>query len=1752
MPEAMDYARMRELTMRDGEDDAVTVNTRALIDKVLARYSADFTTLRELIQNASDAGATRVSVQLETEASVHVPTPRDQNVSAQLRHIVKHHTLRSLNVSNNGQAFSEADWTRLRCIAEGNPDETKIGAFGVGFYSVFSECDAPFVVSGNRAMAFYWKGTALSVKTTTVPNRKPSDDTQFLLAYRRSEDLTPSPIPDLSDLCKFLTTSLTFLNLNSIELHIDNHRVLQLSKSMSQPTLTHLPKDMGTSSTKGLMKICEITHQTANIAATWLNVIAWDRLDHTQEQVTEPASTSGPSFRGFLAKLNIGTASQKEKERKAAQEAADARQRAISEDVAGESTSTVSLHIDTVGIQTKTDQKLSRELERATKKPPPKQTRLSILTTPQSDWQDAVSNSSGLTFDQAGDLFASALPLHNGRIFIGFPTGQTTGFKCHIFAPSLIPTVERESIDLTNRHVSTWNEHMLEIAGLASRIAFARGMTAIKEKLAHDLATSGDTKPTSTHITKALPATIHLLKQYTSYESTPSSLVGKNIEDGFWRASKKAEILSTCGVLPSQDVRVSSDKLSFLRDFAVIPDQLLEETIDFVNRLVERRVLSYVSPDDVVRRLEDKPLNETELREFLKWISDIVKTGDLEMKETKRLFNAAVFAVNDPEAAAVIPLGSIEYFILPNKYPSDLPFPGSCMPQKFTNDFSRSQLETFGWHELPIEAWLRFLLEFNQRNDLKSMTKDPELASKVLKVVSKQWEQLKGSQRVEVVEILQPHPVMPTKSGMQPPQQTYYSNIKVFDDLPNLTVVGLKPKFLEALGLRSTIDLEYVFARLLADPNKQTTGEGPRWSHMDLVEYLTDVRNSIPARDRKILAERAIWPVEAYPTFRGDSTRLYKLADLYEPSEENKSLRLPVIRWRPNVPYRSTDPKAQFLQEFGLRKWPTRGDIMAIILRTVSEKNNAAYEQALRYLLNNLGRYTASGAHVADGAPLGAEKILPVQSKPFPFVVDHSACVTNANASMFGYEILRADLIPFATAFGVRAHPPAEECVKKLIQSPPLNQQEAAVVFGYMMNRAADIQRSRYLVLQLSSEPIVPMVDEKTVFVRHIAPNACFVGKNEEYKNILDFVDFGPMANAFLKTVGAKEQPSITELAHMVINNPQKVLEEMQVKRYSSLLRNFAENERELRADTTLWKLLKRAPFLLALEDDQDATEKSSVERKDNIDDVDDDPTIKQITTRASASDVVIRDNVQYYTVFRSSLKVAPDDEILENFYLNLGSPKLSDRVQVEKSAVNAGQPPSQETAVQLKRLIVERCPIFLVSYNADSIRHDTKWLDTNLKVKTVSNVVHRLQLPGKPPVSLKMSAGLIYTKTSSSRSYVLAVRADVDFYEVSRELVPLLLKRQNPKHELLILETILRDSLRRLRAKGYDVHRIIAQKERQARLAEEQRSLIKNTPDAQPPPPYLPEDIRQPGGPREQPPPPSLPEDARQPGGPREQPQQPQEPRTPDRKRMPGAFDSPDGHDSENVNPHSRQYKKRKLTREQKRNQVAQQPTNEQAGQRDPMDGRPDLSPNRTAGDVQTDLATAVRACRPHTSPNVVSQQETKVVDEAKDSYCDVRPAQDLFKWFTCNSGMAVFLSNKSKDKMPTTTQTGYGGGVCPDTVLAARIPPFERLLSQLSGVMGVHLNAVSIFYDDQGSVIAFNRGGSLFFNAHYYVSQMATAGQSKEEKAKIALFWWEAFCHEVAHNLAPDHSSRHVFYEGSFVQATFLNMSTLLAGME
>jgi hypothetical protein len=163
----------------------------------LARYSSDNTTLRELLQNADDANATLVKIQYLSLSDCQIPLER-----------LGSSPCRRLLVSNNGVPFREDDWKRLKRIAEGNPDEEKIGAFGVGFYSVFSICDDPFVSSGTECMAFFWERDQLFVRRKTLP--KEDQMTTFMLNMR-----SPTEVPNLVCLMlQNLIASLSFVDFS--------------------------------------------------------------------------------------------------------------------------------------------------------------------------------------------------------------------------------------------------------------------------------------------------------------------------------------------------------------------------------------------------------------------------------------------------------------------------------------------------------------------------------------------------------------------------------------------------------------------------------------------------------------------------------------------------------------------------------------------------------------------------------------------------------------------------------------------------------------------------------------------------------------------------------------------------------------------------------------------------------------------------------------------------------------------------------------------------------------------------------------------------------------------------------------------------------------------------------------------------------------------------------------------------------------------------------------------------------------------------------------------------------------------------------------------------------------------------------------------------------------------------------------------------------------------------------------------------
>lgn len=1741
MAASSNYARLREQTMASMQDEeAVTVNTRALIDKVLARYSGEWTTLRELIQNAADAQASRVTIRFETLPSPTVPLPQSNDPAERIKHVLQHHTVKTLLVSNDGEVFGENDWSRLKRIAEGNPDETKIGAFGVGFYSVFADCETPFVSSGSQSMAFYWKKDSLFTRRGKLPDDQANKDTTFMLDYRS----TSTSVPQLLGLCQFLATSLTFVGLSGIDLFLDDLNILKLTKKMAPGVNISLPKDVNPKTRDGLMKITGVEYQNAQIDARWMNVVGWNRSTPTpaSRSLEQPTNndTSGGSLRSWFSKITGGVNSTSAASQRAQREE-EALQIAIAEDLAGYSNATVFLRISTVNVQTFVSKQLSQELERATKKPPPKHTRIAILTSSYDEASASLSTVTGAGSKKAGAIFASVLPTKNGKIFIGFPTAQTTGLLAHISAPSVIPTVERENIDLNARYVRDWNIEMLRVAGIACRVAFTGEMAELKAKLDRTMSVNNQKKLTKEDLTAVMPSAVHVFQQYNYEESTPSSKVGQYIEEAFWMCNQKAsiDILSTRGVLPSQKVRVATEDLSFVEGIPVVPEELVTKAPDFTGKLRDYGLLSDITTGDIKRELEAQALSETQAVELIKWACAKVSKQEIDASVVQTLFDGTVASVDEAfikiSSSPVIQMGQIKTFVNVAKIPAEMPTPPDTIPFRLTKSITMGQLSSIGWEELQIVPWLRWIIETDARwvVDGGSLTGSAAVASQVLPVVSKAWDTLSQSSKATVVDLLVPRTVIPTKRGMKKPPQAYFASVKLFDDLPVVSgLQGVKEKFLSALGVRKTVELNVVFDRLMAKSTNVAAAEEGKWSHVDLIKYLLSVKDDIPSEDVQRLRNTPICPAEPQSADQKNKSQLYRLSEIYEPNDSIRRLGLPVLQW-PGL-YRPQSPEGRFLRLLGLQAFPDVPTLVGVLSKAPA--NGDLQQAALQYFISNNFHhgYNQFAMEKIDKA------FLPVQ--PFAgegknMIAKPSQCFANPKASVLRFRILREDLQPHHAVFGVALDPPIDVCAERLIKQPPLDKAQAKVLFGYFAGRLNEIGPSGNLAQRLSDAPIVPIVDgaksEKGSSVKFVSPRSVFLGDSEAYGDIFDFVDFGMEANSFLLRVGSKHDPSASEIAQMLVRQAGRLLHSLGADKYLQLLRRMADNAANLKKDKALWSQLKQSPCMLAVK--EVATAPSEAQKLSDPEE--EETTIKEYSL-ASASSMVIIDDFATYRRFQASLLCAPQEETLEGLYSALETPYLSRLVEDEQ---RSGTPlRDQSSAEKLRKLIVERCRLFLYDHTADVIRHDAKWLEQNMQVKAAEflQITHRLK-GYRLQFMEKRTAAL---HRDSKRDATLFVTARYDLYEVSRAIMSLLLKRPR-QQDYLALEILMESDLRRLKTKGYNVDRILRQKaaegriaesERQRREEEEQRKQVEveraSRPEGTvngiaPPPPPPPQHEQKQIEPSSDSPDRSL----TMPGSFAESPEQANGGRG---KKAQNLFSQIGRQLGFNAGGHQNQ-QMQNLLGNGEANEMPPPPPYEARG---PMPGR-SISPGteRVASprELQQNLESAVRASRAYNSASLFSRPQTDSIKETP-SYCDSKPGHDLSFVAEVQHGIKFFLSRQHSG--PGAFAEAHG------EALAA----FAGLLAECAAIFSLPAATVNIFHDESGAAIAFNSNGSIFCNLRYF-AQLHGAGVVAGEAAgrvEAMAYWWITLCHELAHNLVEEHSARHSYYTESFAHHFFGRM--------
>ncbi|GAA6035210.1 hypothetical protein JCM8097_006421 [Rhodosporidiobolus ruineniae] len=1783
--------------LAEGQDEQVSVNQRALVEKILARYSGEHTVYRELLQNSDDAGASNVELHFRTSAGTvgsssavadqptYPPEALPDLLTTKIATIV---------VRNDGFIFRKEDWARLTEIASGNPDETKIGAFGVGFYSLFSLCDEPVVSSGDRVLGFYWKGGGdqLYVKSATdvagmsnvSPDGKPWST--FLMELREQQ-----PMPEPNDFARFLSSCLGFTsNLSSLSLYFDGHLLFKVTKTLAPSRPIPLKPQLASVSPLKILRMRSVEESPFQLKA---EVSHWMLRSAVKPKpaVSQLAASAAASTSSFASKMLAAFSSHKPSSSSAPSPVPTPPPSKPIKDPLSHLTVTLFLRTVNGTLSVSPSSHFSSEMVRATKKALPSSTKYQLVWTGKDEFEAsyrALHDEADQDHAEARMVFSGLLSGdlgRQGRVAVGFLTFQTTGCAASVGA-RFISTVERESLDFQAKYVADWNRELLWAGGVLARSVYEEDMAEIGRLWG---TVGKEIEPEKRKMLEE--RALHLLKFFTFSKSTPQDIVGAVTEQTFYTSAPGTSVtlLSNLGPTPSHKLRLPSPPLSgFVKSIPVVPSTLADGAERFLAVLRDKGFIRDISLEDVFDDLGRQALSVPEAVELCKWWTTLAANRSYDPRLLQRLKETALLSVpvsdsNNPSDVRVFPLAAFRTFLNPKLVSADLPLPEHTLPFELSRQISHGDLvRVFQFAELNLLEWTRFLVSpamvGKEAKEETNVLKSPDFAEKVLGVLAKGWHGTPAVAQRDLIALLADKPLIPTRQGPRKPSEAYFPNVSLFDDLAvvalpsNAPIKGNLEKLFHSLGLRRHIELQIIFTRMLG------AGE---WSHLQLLKYLVSVKDTLSAQERDRLRKTAFLPREGEAKVEqpvaADGTKprpkvvRYRPTELYEPTEQLRELGLPVLDWTDSqAKWRAGSEEAKLLFDLGLLRQPPVDQVLQLAATAPDE---AKRDKALRYFLDGCVThgYSATYSPTKHAFPF-----VPAIEKGNPICAKPTDVFGNPDAALLGFPVLSPKYAAEENRFQLRRDPLPQDLVAALISEPPKTVAEASKVFAYLSTQIAYFSSSDIEALRWAS--FIPVRKATEVKYEPAPPLHLYFSTADttlptSLKSLFQTVpDFGPAAKPFLVAVGVKESPSTAEIAQMLIGNPAKFYElANSSERYLAVLRLIAVNYSSL--PSTLRTRMKASPFFLGTK--RITTGASTASSKTLLDQDDDDDDEGGTTTLvyqlAKASELAVNDEPAAFAVFQGDILACPQEDVLEALAEQLGANRISKLITEHYRTV--GEPDEgSKRAVDLKRTVGERTFLFLSErrqqYGKGELKHDPEWVQKHLQVFEVRSIelVRTLNSPQGLKKSSTVASACAKTASNGDIQLFISQSIEIDFYEVAMGLCKLLLSKSRPNDALLLL-TILQTTLKNLKRRGFQVDRLLNARKAEREAAEQRmreerlqqqlkaaqalspdklsdyaRQLEHMFPDAEPSflrtlletqdPPQLDNAVNQ---------------LLASPHYPKRRDNQP-----------PGALPPSNGPQAVSaqgqMQPPSSSGTggllsslRKQFTRSEHRSPLPLPPppslTPPPNAPPTGLAQRPPgmtPQPHRTAAQptstdaIRANLTRAIQASRPETASNVNNAVEQTQVKES-DSYCDSTAAASLS--FIAEVGGLRFFA--SRDLPDPTTFVGENH----DALLRF----VSQVIRPVGNVFGLDPRALHVFHDLEGPLIAFNRNGSIYLNSRYYFAwhdKLVIAGRLEEPL--ISTF--HTIAHELSHNLVKPHDTQFSFYFSSFCEEFFLPMAKLL----
>lgn len=1723
----------------------------------MARYASAGAVYRELLQNSNDAEATTAEIHFST-----VPTPNGQFVN-------------EVVYRNNGIPFRPQDWSRLQKIAEGNPDVAKVGAFGVGAYTMFSIAEEPLVISGTQALAFTWKGDALWVKSGDSPHA-PDEWTSFVLPSR-----DPYPLPNMVEFGRFLCNSLTFTQcLRKIVVFVNKSKCLSVKKAdVKKPRIVQIPQ-----------------------SSWWNNAGARTRSPEGIFSLANDESSFMETTVQIEANIN-GTVAKKE----ATYVFAEA--------------------------NVKVPHDMRRRMIRVTKKEPPSRLKIQVFTDAGSSMHSHAKN------DAARIIDAFSPRMGNGSIFIGFKTSQTTGLAAHLAAPFIPtvereaidlqdPTLMKFNSELlymggvvmrlTLEHrmlllndlweqnkehreelkkqrklkredsmkqetsqtedTSNNNKKGAESSNSTSGFSFARFMASGARKIAEvissvdlrtnkeDLLNFSDSLPLSTEEKQG----VVLMRAFSPQQSTPDSRVGAYIAGGFEKClpSVAPPILTQSGVIRGTESKLPHAGMERFVQTNVVRKPILKNAEAYCIHVAGSRPLLI---EDLIEETKKHVLEEDQVVALLKWWSQYAIAEPQTHKISIQLRESIRFKIVEQNKEALgsggeaesvrrkESMSNIRYYISSGfaGNSSDLPMPNFVLPRSLQSRVTTEILshKTFQqwFRPLTFTAWFSWIVEHPALVSGEAKYESDRIA--ILAMLSTELSRTNLDVREETGRVfhnaLFPLPCVPCgcdENGQivtEKPGDLYlasaelsvFAGIAEFKKVPtSLQAEGVTEELLIAIGVRRAIAVELLLTHL--DTLKWNNNPKP------LVTYLQSAELSEEDMDK-------LRTIQYLPEV-SDKERLYSPQELHLP---HTSLALfpfvKVLQWPTSERFNEHSKEAAFLKTLGCMDKPPltqvlsyaatksisddhRLEVLAYVLRKLSDENDYkdAYKKCmdLKFLPTKHWDLRTKGSYDYE-----------LQSPDRSFISSACLCmgfsvVNESVTSRCGYDA--------AVRFGCKLHPLPGRLVTQLFDiatfakkrniwssaTDDVGSIDAMImdafvgIFNYLNSRLNEFSNEE--IQSLKKGRFIPSKkDDKITW--HRADEVYFKKSNDSNgiaSALFPVIEYNP----FLSAIGVREEPSVEHICDLLLSSPKEVLGRLgSEEKYRLLLRRIASNP----PPKVTWRRLKMCPFLLGYTIGTESTDNEGENVAETTEEA------KRTYILAKAADICIIDNSLFAQMFR--VVSAPQETDLEKFYEGLGSLPLSKCI-VTQHTVSSKKMRSTPLTEEFSSRLKQRAPILIspsvtsrsLVPNAESILSEQ-----NLTIIQVADITAHYKFKGET----RSQAVTCCSWRAITGKHTLYMTENLEWYDVGLTLGKLILQRCNVE-DAFFLGVIFESSLSQLKARGFPVDRII-------RAAEPAPDLEIEDKDE-----YHPQQS----------------DTTSQ--NPTQTPKDPQ----PDNNDNPSQT-------TENSTLTSQLSKGNNVSKHRKNSQASEQSKGglDIGRHRKGLLGRALRSISGKAKH-QSGLGGAVGSThgeQNNSSPqgqssahsvgaNQSNQQPEKPVNDSATNqnieallHESIRSTRDVSSSAVFSPDREVSISQEvqksnnceviaGKDLIPCKGPSGSRKTSHGFRVFAARnydsssvflqnnwnaVEAFSTVLVHISSIYGLRPESVAIFHEPTGKTIAFNRDRALYFNVRFFCSLHYRV--SPAPSLQCFSYWYTTAAHELAHNIVQAHDQQHGFFTESFI---------------